>query len=495
MGQQLAVCVSAAALAGCSLIYNPGGLPGPNDGMEVIVDADPSMLALMDVKPAVINEGQGAGGGRSAVIVIRGENIAPDAMVTITSQTNNNHFTVGAVELAADHKFIAVQIVATVDDTLAPGSNNNLDIHVTQTIPAVGTITKDLIGMVAIKGLRTLDTFNGDASTLDELYSDVKLSGAITLSGNKDQRATIRSASSIMVGNLDASGKSAQNKTPGDGGPGGCKGGAPGGNGDCSPGAGQAGGMGGGGGGASFGGDGTPGGGNNPGSAGMKVGNATISTYDDFMGITANRAGGGGGGGGGAVLTAGGAGGGGGGIVELTAEGDIMAGTITANGGTGSRGTTTLTDGGGGGGAGGAILVRAGGTLATGMLTAKGAGSMDTGGTGSVGRIRFDVATGTPPAGDPVPHRGPAFAGAPVTVTTPNPSIMLTGSSNDGFKVYVIDHDGASHDQDTYAFGSNGTVTITPTLFRGYNRLCILLDGGARGTPEGEKCIDIAMLP
>src|SRR6266545_6420757 len=103
MGQLLATGVLAAALAGCSLIYNPNGLPQPGDApadAELIIDADPTMLVLSDVAPATINEGQGDGGGRAAVVVIRGENIAPDAMVTITSQANNTHFTVGTTELA-----------------------------------------------------------------------------------------------------------------------------------------------------------------------------------------------------------------------------------------------------------------------------------------------------------------------------------------------------------------------------------------------------------
>jgi hypothetical protein len=495
MGQLLATGVLAAALAGCSLIYNPNNLPSPSDApadAEVIVDADPTMLALTDVAPATINEGQGDGGGRAAVIVIRGDNIAPDAQVSITSQGGNTHFTVGTVELAADHKFIAVQIVAKVDDTIGDGQSNVLDIHVTQ---AGGTITKELLGKLTITGLDTLDDSKaGDIPmNLRPLYASIALTGALHLAGDNDHPVLLRSASSLTVGDLDANGKNASSSTGGAGGPGGCPGGNGGTDGSCAaPAAGHHGGAIGNGGGGGYGADGKSGSGSNAGTPGTTAGNATVSTYGGFMGVSANRSGGGGGGGGTlADLGSGGGGGGGGGLIELTAEGNVMAGALSALGG---NGVHPLAVGGGGGGSGGTIVVRAGGTLVTGAIAVGGGHSAENNGSGDggTGRIRWDAAASAPPSGA---HRGPAFVDAPLSVTTANPTITMIGTANDGFKVYVVDQDGAIHDQQSFAFGANNMVAVTPTLFRGYNRLCVVLDGGERGKPEGEKCVDLAMLP
>lgn len=495
MGQLLATGVLASALAGCSLIYNPNNLPSPSDApadAEVVADADPTMLALTDVAPATIDEGQGDGGGRAAVVVIRGENIAPDAQVSITSQAGNTHFTVGTVELAADHKFIAVQIVATVDDTIGAGQTNVLDIHVAQ---AGGTITRELLGKLTITGLDTLDDSKAADIPLNlkPRYARIALTGALDLTGDQDHPVLLRSASSITVGDLTANGKNASSSTGGAGGPGGCPGGNGGTDGSCAaPAAGHHGGAIGNGGGGGYGSDGKSGSGSNAGTPGTSAGNATVSTYGGFMGVSANRSGGGGGGGGSlADLGSGGGGGGGGGLIELTAEGDVTAGALSAIGG---NGVHPALVGGGGGGSGGTIVVRAGGALVTGAIAVAGGQSAekDGNGNGGAGRIRWDAPASAPPAGA---HRGAAFVAAPLSVTTPNPTITMIGTANDGFTVYVVDHDGAIHDEQSFAFGANNMVAVTPTLFRGYNRLCVVLDGGERGQPEAEKCVDIAMLP
>src|SRR5262249_54050143 len=65
----------APALAGCSLIYNPNNLPNQViDAPVPVADANDSMLMLLDVQPAVINEGQGDGGSAPALFVIHGHN-------------------------------------------------------------------------------------------------------------------------------------------------------------------------------------------------------------------------------------------------------------------------------------------------------------------------------------------------------------------------------------------------------------------------------------
>jgi hypothetical protein len=54
----------------------PPDTPAPVRGCE---------LALESVSPTELIEGQGDGGSRSAVVVVRGSNIAPDAKITITA--------------------------------------------------------------------------------------------------------------------------------------------------------------------------------------------------------------------------------------------------------------------------------------------------------------------------------------------------------------------------------------------------------------------------
>ena len=200
-----------------------------------------------------------------------------------------------------------------------------------------------------------------------------------------------------------------------------------------------------------------------------------------------------------------GTGGAGGGSIELTADGNVTVGSITANGGNGgsaSGGSLSGAGGGGGGGAGGVVMVRAGGTITAPALSAvggSGGGAVNgggAGGAGSVGRIRFDAAAGTA-SGTPAAHRGPAFdAATPTSVTIPSPSITLSGTDGDGFTVSVTDQLGTQRiDSTLQVFGAQDTIVITPSLQRGYNHLCVILENGQRDTSEGQKCIDLAMLP
>src|SRR5258705_560618 len=85
----LAAALASSGLAGCSLIYNPNNLPGvpseagisidaPPDAppdAEIVLDADPTMLVLNTIAPSSIDEGQGDGGSRPALIVIGGHPI------------------------------------------------------------------------------------------------------------------------------------------------------------------------------------------------------------------------------------------------------------------------------------------------------------------------------------------------------------------------------------------------------------------------------------
>jgi len=120
------------------------------------------------------------------------------------------------------------------------------------------------------------------------------------------------------------------------------------------------------------------------------------------------------------------------------------------------------------------------------------------GGAGTEGRIRWDTPLGnTAPTtvAPAVPHRGPAFDPAtPAIVRTMRATFSMIGSTNDSFDVYVVDQDGIQHLGAKETF-SNDVASFEPTLTPGYNLVCITLDGGERGKPEADKCIEVAYLP
>jgi hypothetical protein len=94
-----------------------------------------------------------------------------------------------------------------------------------------------------------------------------------------------------------------------------------------------------------------------------------------------------------------------------------------------------------------------------------------------------------------VAHRGPTFDPATTAVVrTQRVTFSLAGTTNDAFNFYVIDQDG------TPTLGAkvpfvNGMATFQPTLTPGFNRICVTIEGGERGKPEADKCIDVAYVP
>ncbi|NVB77628.1 MAG: hypothetical protein HOV81_04470, partial [Kofleriaceae bacterium] len=76
MRQHVAKLTPALFLVGgCSLIYNPSNIDkppvdarGPDVGIDAapIYDANPGLLAVEDVAPKTLFEGQGEGGSRTA---------------------------------------------------------------------------------------------------------------------------------------------------------------------------------------------------------------------------------------------------------------------------------------------------------------------------------------------------------------------------------------------------------------------------------------------
>jgi hypothetical protein len=526
MRQHLTFAVISSALAGCSLIYSPNNLPpgvidAPSDA-EIVLDADPKMLAIDDVQPSTIYEGQGDFGSQPAVIVIHGHHIIDNnTIVEITPTTGTVQLALGAPVIAGDGDWIAIQVTAHVDPLLMPGAQVALDVKVTESIPAAlggGTASSMLSNKLALMGLKELtkdtapevDKANSkiDTTLLADRYSKVDLSGISTATFIGAKRAVIVSMSSITTSALVATGASGE-VAAGSGGAavGGCAGGAPGSTGGCDNLVGGKGGAGdavlggsGGGGGGGFATEGMSGQGSIAGVAGSRTGDELITSYSGDSGRSPSRAGGGGGGGKPMLIGGpGGIGGAGGGSIELTAGGDVSVGAITANGGPGGDGSTAS---GGGGGAGGLVMLRADGSLTTsGTISVKGgpggAGkgtNNGNGGAGSDGRVRWDVPAGGAPT---VPfgtrHRGPAFTLPTRIFRSGRATISLSGTSNDQFTVYTV-HDGTLTPGQDGAF-ADSTATFTQILPQGLTHLCITLRGGQQGTPEADKCVDVAFIP
>ncbi|MDB4962473.1 MAG: hypothetical protein JWP01_2472 [Myxococcales bacterium] len=510
MRHGLALLFLAPTLGGCSLLYNPSNIPNPDPDAgepdaEVIVDADPSMLALTSVDPTVILEGQGDGGSRRAIVVVAGDHISETATITVTG----GNVTAGTVTHALNHKSIAIELTAPVDTALAIG-DVPLTITVQQSDGAGGMITRTIPDATVTSGLvlRNLPELTLTSTMLMRpaqtlTYSRIGLAAMnppalIALSGS--DRMELRAVSSITLPSLSAVGGAASGATGGPGVLGSCAGGAQGSVGGCSS---QGGGgagtgsttAGGGGGGGGFGSMGTGGGGPMAGGAGSEIGDDFLVIYPG-SGAASNRASGGGGGGAPSLLGSASGGGGGGGAIEITAGGNVVVGTINVQGGAGAASGSA----GGGGGAGGSVLIRAGGTLMTTMILAKGGvggalSSASDGGAGGDGRVRWDSPVSTAPGSDVATHRGLSFAPAtPLVVSTTNARITVLGEPNAGFSFYTsqagVDVDGATH-----TIGSNGSFEINVVLKGGLNKVCVTLAGGVRRSNEAETCIDVAFLP
>jgi len=518
MRQQVAFLIPAFFAGGCSLLFNPSNIDKPmidaTDGPGIdaemtadaridappLADANPGMLVLEDVAPNVLYEGQGLGGSRDALLVIRGHHIIGDNLsVTISPSTG---LTLGSPTASMNGDFIAVPVKVAISGMMS--GSMPLTITVTQMGGPVGGAM--LAGKLAVNYLPEFPVGTSIAAgSLAPLYSQVDTTSNVTITGTSAQPAIIRSVSSIKIGNITANGAAGTTGSNfGAGGPGGCAGGSGAMTGGCSQtdgGGGGAGNNGGGGGGglAAAGGSGNGGGG----AAGVMHGNVQVVNYGGAAGM-ANQSGGGGGGGA-MALSSQGAGGGGGGTVELTAGGTIMVGTINANGGAGGDAGTLITGaGGGGGGSGGVVVLRsenatitAGAVSATGGAAGAGAGSGGGGGMGGPGRVRVDATSGALPGASPAARRGPSYAANTQTVvTTDNPMLTLTGSTDDVVDIYVIDADDNPHfGEPTNQKFVNGALMVTPTLLPGYNRLCMTLRPGTRGDSLADKCIDVAYLP
>ena len=501
MRQQL-FAVSSLILGGCSLLYNPNNLPPPAiadaaPDVEIILDADPSALAVEAAFPTALVEGTGTGGGAPHILVVHGTQLVAGATVAITAHDGTTDvssvITVDNANLAValDGLALAVPVTIAVDVAHAAAAPAlALDISVTQPDGHGGTVTRT-VPPATSPTLRYLDelTTGTTLATGVHDFSIVTLDvGAGTFTAaDTGAPLVIRSRSSIAItGKLDVSATAANVPGPGgnaggSGGLGGITGGDPGG-----------GGLGAGGGLPSSAGGGFKlqgGDGDASNTGGPIAGTDAITTL-------AIAGSGGSGGHGGAVGAVGAVGGAGGGAVELTARGNLtVTGAVTANGGKGGTGGNKQ----GGGGSGGLILIRAGGTVALSTLTAQGgAGGGPSTGTGSVGRLRIDaVAPVTVTAIPAMPYSGPMFTMAPAITFERTPMVEVVGVPLASFSYFYVVEDGGIVGPSTKTLGTDGKARfpLAMDLARGLDHVCLVVEGATTQAPaEAMNCVDVAYL-
>lgn len=472
----LALAASASGAVGCSLLYNPSNLPPQADAApdaEVLVDADPGMLTLTGASPAILLEGTGANGSRSAVLVIEGGNMVQDgAMVSISPAAGATKTPMVMVDntqivVEGNGMRLAVPVTLPVDMALGPADTIPLDITVTQ-LAAGAPIAKKLTGKLSIKGLAELDTMAAQTFGAVNEFSFVNLKAGATVNvmANLTAPVVIHSTSSLTIASSITINVSASGQTPG---PAGGRGGDPGPGGLLN---GSKGGEGGG-----------------PAKGLPSGGGGGFSAPEGLTSLdNPNRSSGGAGGDGMSLGAAGGAGGGGGGSIALVADGDLVAGAINAKG---DPGTSPSGANAGGGGSGGVVYVRAGRNLALGAV------DVSPGGNGQAGRARYD-AGGTATVATATMFRGPAFVAPPLITKEERPTIAVVGAPLKPFQFYWTDDTGQQiQGPFNQTFPGNGMATLAfpsgPGLYRGRNSLCLLV-AGADATSNTRSCIDIAYL-
>jgi hypothetical protein len=473
MGQRLAKLVLlTTSLGGCSLLYDPSGLPPAADAMIPPPDVSPCDMTVTDVAPTTLVEGTGEGGSRPALIVISGTNLVsnnttilftPVAGSTRTAQIAFDH---AKIEVGAYGEQLALPVTLPVAPMLRANETITLDVTVEQDC-AERRVSAMLLGKLTLKGLDELTSATAPLEGGLHEYSRIDVATG-TLAYPSDAIPTspiiLRSTSSVKIANsilLDAMERI---------------GGAAGGTGGV--------------GGSAAGGNGTPGTGPNPGQP--PGGPGGFDTTDPGLNTLSNPNGSSGGAGGaGAVAGTGGDGGGGGGSIEITAGGDLQVSDISAHGAAGKAGGGVGGTA-GGGGSGGVILLRAGAALTAGKIDVSG------GGTGAAGRARYDAggAATVPEGSFGTAHlRGPMFARPPFAVRSPRPDLMVVGKPLSAFKYFFIKPGGGVSALSGAVFGADGTATVSPQedLVPGANEICLVTDSGTTAS-ETRNCVSIAYL-
>lgn len=491
-------------LSGCSLLLDTDEFLAVPELGDVRIDSREPMQALE---------------GARLPVILRGEGFSSDAAVrVIVALPGGAEEPVSVAEKRASRDGTALALlldVPVLPDHDAADELASVKITVTQ-----GRSTAD--ATLDIEALPELELGLGDnqvvkTAELENLYSEIVVDGAVTVIGDDPVRLVATNAIRINRA-VQAGGQDATAEQPGTGGPGGCPGGAGGvagvdsgngKNGGCDQGGGRAGtgvsGVGpapsGGGGGcaAAAGGD----------DGDQARGDDTCTPELVPLGQPDNR--GHGGGGGGAYESAGGGhGGGGGGVVELSAPFVSFGpnGELSARGGEGAPGAPLDCGqdrhaGSGGGGSGGVVLLRADTVLfgREGIISvAGGTGGIvceTSGGLGSDGRVRIDVASiqlNDRPISAPETMvdffsrnvwRGPRLADTPrVAVSGP----VRVGVRGDPAVTYDLQVDSSPPVE------VRGNETRVLMLEPGLRGVCVALRGVIPNSPESKHCLTIAVL-
>lgn len=467
------VWLSAAA---CSFLYDSDKLPSQPDG-GIDAPLDSCGLELEAVASPDLQEGWGDGGGRPALLVVRGKNLAKDATIKLSPSTPSDAPQVellGQPEISSGGGFLAVQLVAHVDPALAAGAAIPLTITISQTCNGA-PVEQTLADALRVIGLGELTAAPADGllTGAPHLYSKIQVTGALSVKAGETGPLILRSNSSLELGGaISVNGGTI---TPGPG----AAAGGPKGSSGAGPGRGE----------------GAPATGGNGGGAGY-VADASGSLAGKLAGdplITsfAKNQGSGGGGGVGVLGLVGGDAGGGGGTVELTARGVAKLTNLSAVGGAGTQGNGSA----GGGGSGGTIVLR-GSEVTAGTLDVSGGASA--GNRGAAGRVRIDtpslIAATTVPAGGA--RRGGTFrADVPWFITEAQLSISLLGTAAAQIDVRVLDRDrqplGLPVALD---FQGADEATAKIPLKQGYNLICAVPQGSSVSVAESTNCVEVARL-
>jgi hypothetical protein len=493
--------VIALACGACTLAYDSGGFVAgedPDAGVPT-PDADFTQLAIDEIEPDEIFEASGV--ARPVPVVIRGANIAPDAVVTVSGAGLGEMVLTPAV--SADSTMLAFALPVPALDEFAAGDQAALDIVISQgdeIAAGVQVLVRGLPDFVA-----SLDAPEGTVSAADlaPLYATFTVDQPLTVTGAEPFRV-VAAVEIAVEAAVAANGGAASVTDAGGGVAGGCDGGnreTPGG---CPGSGGFAGGAASGGGGGGHAAVGTGGSGDSAGGGGGSTGSAALVSL-------AAEGGNGGGGGGDGGLGNGGGGGGGGGAIELTSRGTFRfgdAGAISVTGGPGAAGGGICDlgrGGGGGGGAGGAVLIRAAveiddelGTSGLAVDGGSGGGAgcdQGPGGAGAAGRKRVDFpgTDGVPDFAGSSVFRGPSLDPAtPAVVTEPTLELHLFGAPGSSYAV----EDAALQRHDVVLAGDRQDQSATIDLVPGPNRLCALVTPDVNSSStEAVQCFTVVYVP
>ncbi|MEZ4358548.1 MAG: hypothetical protein R3B48_00090 [Kofleriaceae bacterium] len=447
------------ALCGCSWLYDPSGLPS---------QANPDNLSVERVEPTLLLEGIGDDGGRPALLVIYGNDIASDATVTIEAKGGADPMLiVGTPRVDRLGRVLAVPVTSRVNPGLSGAETLVLDVAVRQPGSDGERVAHVDWSLQGFDELSAAPPNDGVA----HIYSQVKLNG-VTLPTTGGP-VILRSNSSIsIIGDVSVSALLQK------GGPGGGDGGDMG-EAGTGPGAGAVvAGLSGDGGGAGFA---EPGGGGAVG--GKPTGDQLITSYADNAGS--------GGGGAKLVSVTGATGGGGGGTLELTARGAVTIAGVAATGAAGGEAGTVK----GGGGSGGVIVLRSGVMVSATSLDASGSRAAQAN-AGSNGRIRVDAPVIATTNEAPKAVRGAMFGPELAMVSDSEMlSFKLHGAEALTFNIHVLAASGALTQTASLAdFQNDDVLDLTAKLKPGYNRICTTPVGSQVALVESTNCVEVAYL-